>query len=246
MKAENSSSIKHQVCDIYAIKPENPSNEVELNSTSTIPKKSFYSSSPSIQSPKLLSKLSDSNASKENVLTAQLSKDLDACFENLVNQSPRPFYQFKTKRARDEEQNENHLPKSLNSNKSAISSLLTPKRLCVSNKQVRSNKCNQENQENNSDGSIKQWNRNNSLNRSCGKGYLHIFLVLIIIDLITFDLKILLKRFSNLGNTCYMNAILQCLLNIDIFSNELMNNYNLIFNSDLHKYKSTQNECLYK
>ncbi len=28
-----------------------------------------------------------------------------------------------------------------------------------------------------------------------------------------------------MGNTCYMNAILQCLLNIDIFSNELMENY---------------------
>ncbi len=33
------------------------------------------------------------------------------------------------------------------------------------------------------------------------------------------------KGFSNLGNTCYMNAILQCLLNIQVFKNDLLANY---------------------
>ena len=47
------------------------------------------------------------------------------------------------------------------------------------------------------------------------------YIIIIIICIIIY-IFLCFKRFSNLGNTCYMNAILQCLLNIEIFANELL------------------------
>lgn len=61
--------------------------------------------------------------------------------------------------------------------------------------------------------SITPWNRNSSSN------------------------KLNIKGFSNLGNTCYMNAILQCLLNIDSFSSDLRSNKKFVDN--------LSKDCLY-
>ncbi len=79
---------------------------------------------------------------------------------------------------------------------------LTPKR----QKGLVYDLTNQENEENQLNQAaslrptLKHWNRSNSLTMSS-------------------------NGFSNLGNTCYMNAILQCLLNIRIFKNDLLANY---------------------
>jgi hypothetical protein len=61
--------------------------------------------------------------------------------------------------------------------------------------------------------SLTPWNRNNS------------------------SIKLNSTGFSNLGNTCYMNAILQCLLNIDSFSSDLKANKQFI--------GSLSRDCLY-
>ncbi|CAF0909838.1 unnamed protein product [Brachionus calyciflorus] len=63
---------------------------------------------------------------------------------------------------------------------------------------------------------VKTWNRNNS--------------------------KTFLKGFSNLGNTCYMNSILQCILNIDIFALELLQNYDKIKQIQLDKFNENTND----
>lgn len=62
---------------------------------------------------------------------------------------------------------------------------------------------------------VKNWNRNDELAKLTGS-----------------------KGFSNLGNTCYMNAILQCIVNIDLFSNELISNFDIV--KELEKIEASE------
>ena len=56
-------------------------------------------------------------------------------------------------------------------------------------------------------------------------------------DLTNEETKDAVVGFKNLGNTCYMNAILQCLLNIPTFYQELQNHNNLSLVEDTSLYK---------
>ena len=151
-------------------------NALKYNeNTSVIPKSNFYSSTPSRSSG-----LDDFSSPKTESKSVNILKDIDS----FKQQSP----SSNSNKRRRENSLENHLDENSNQNtkNSNASSIITPKRNCsTKNLADKSNgnqfyqRFNQENQENDlqiasgntqNSGSIKAWNRNNSMNKACGKG----------------------------------------------------------------------------
>ena len=147
----------------------------ENTNTSVIPKSNFYSCTPSRSSA-----LDSFSSPKTESKSVNILKDIDS----IKQQSP----SSNSNKRRRENSLENQLDENSNQNtkNSNASSIITPKRNCsTKNLADKSNnnqfyqRYDQENQENDlqvasgntqNSGSIKAWNRNNSMNKACGKG----------------------------------------------------------------------------